>query len=85
MLWQVLDAGHIQEYDEPYILLQNPESLFHKMVLQTGKAEAAYLLQTAKQVCLADNTQVNVLRHGIHLSVCRINLFYITFFTKYTS
>lgn len=63
MLWQVLDAGHIQEYDEPYILLQNPESLLYKMVQQTGKAEAAYLLQTAKQVCLSESIQVNVTRH----------------------
>ncbi|KAL2087480.1 hypothetical protein ACEWY4_016308 [Coilia grayii] len=45
----VLDAGHIQEYDEPHILLQNPESMLLKMVQQTGKAEAAYLLHTAKQ------------------------------------
>lgn len=46
----VLDAGRIQEYDEPYILLQNQDGLFYQMVQQTGKAEAASLLQTAKQV-----------------------------------
>ncbi|XP_029460595.1 multidrug resistance-associated protein 4 [Rhinatrema bivittatum] len=46
----VLDAGRIKEYDEPYILLQNKENLFYKMVQQVGKAEAASLTETAKQV-----------------------------------
>ncbi|XP_008326492.1 multidrug resistance-associated protein 4 isoform X3 [Cynoglossus semilaevis] len=47
----VLDAGRIQEYDEPYVLLQNQEGLFYQMVQQTGRAEAVSLLHTAKQ-CL---------------------------------
>uniref|UniRef100_A0A8C7Y860 Multidrug resistance-associated protein 4 n=1 Tax=Oryzias sinensis TaxID=183150 RepID=A0A8C7Y860_9TELE len=46
----VLDAGQMQEYDEPYVLLQNHDGLFYQMVQQTGRAEAASLLQTAKQV-----------------------------------
>ncbi|XP_014851229.1 PREDICTED: multidrug resistance-associated protein 4 isoform X5 [Poecilia mexicana] len=46
----VLDAGRIQEYDEPYVLLQNQDGLFYQMVQKTGKAEAASLLQVAKQV-----------------------------------
>ncbi|KAK1902992.1 Multidrug resistance-associated protein 4, partial [Dissostichus eleginoides] len=46
----VLDAGRIQEYDEPYVLLQNQEGLFYQMVQQTGRAEAASLLHTARQV-----------------------------------
>uniref|UniRef100_A0A3P9LA07 Multidrug resistance-associated protein 4 n=1 Tax=Oryzias latipes TaxID=8090 RepID=A0A3P9LA07_ORYLA len=46
----VLDAGRMQEYDEPYVLLQNHDGLFYQMVQQTGRAEAASLLQTAKQV-----------------------------------
>ncbi|XP_045834036.1 ATP-binding cassette sub-family C member 4 isoform X2 [Meles meles] len=45
----VLDSGRLKEYDEPYVLLQNEESLFHKMVQQLGKAEAAALTETAKQ------------------------------------
>uniref|UniRef100_A0A3B1IZ97 Cystic fibrosis transmembrane conductance regulator n=1 Tax=Astyanax mexicanus TaxID=7994 RepID=A0A3B1IZ97_ASTMX len=45
----VLDAGQIHEYDEPHVLLQNPEGIFYKMVQQTGKAEAASLKQLAKQ------------------------------------
>lgn len=47
---QVLDSGRLKEYDEPYVLLQNEESLFYKMVQQLGKAEAAALTETAKQV-----------------------------------
>ncbi|KTG43527.1 hypothetical protein cypCar_00010446 [Cyprinus carpio] len=45
----VLDAGRIQEYDAPHVLLQNQNGIFYKMVQQTGKAEVASLLQTAKQ------------------------------------
>jgi ATP-binding cassette subfamily C (CFTR/MRP) protein 4 len=48
--YQVLDSGRLKEYGEPYILLQNPESLFYKMVQQLGKGEAAALTETAKQV-----------------------------------
>ncbi|XP_070832533.1 ATP-binding cassette sub-family C member 4-like [Chaetodon trifascialis] len=46
----VLAAGRIQEYDQPYVLLQNRDGLFYQMVQQTGRAEAASLLHTAKQV-----------------------------------
>uniref|UniRef100_A0A3Q3XP58 ATP-binding cassette, sub-family C (CFTR/MRP), member 4 n=1 Tax=Mola mola TaxID=94237 RepID=A0A3Q3XP58_MOLML len=46
----VLAAGRIQEYDQPYVLLQNQDGLFHQMVQQTGRAEAASLLHTARQV-----------------------------------
>ncbi|XP_011890882.1 PREDICTED: multidrug resistance-associated protein 4 isoform X5 [Cercocebus atys] len=48
----VLDSGRLKEYDEPYVLLQNKESLFYKMVQQLGKAEAAALTETAKQVTI---------------------------------
>uniref|UniRef100_A0A8C2XK95 Multidrug resistance-associated protein 4 n=1 Tax=Cyclopterus lumpus TaxID=8103 RepID=A0A8C2XK95_CYCLU len=58
----VLDAGRIQEYDEPYVLLQNQEGLFYQMVQQTGKAEAASLLHTAKQV----TTPIFVPGRGCH-------------------
>ncbi|XP_056411570.1 ATP-binding cassette sub-family C member 4 isoform X4 [Hyla sarda] len=46
----VLDSGRVKEYDEPFNLLQNKESLFYKMVQQVGRAEAASLTETAKQV-----------------------------------
>ncbi|XP_030057237.1 ATP-binding cassette sub-family C member 4 [Microcaecilia unicolor] len=51
----VLDAGRIKEYDEPYILLQNKESLFYNMVQQVGKAEATSLTETAKQLYFRRN------------------------------
>ncbi|XP_027711485.1 multidrug resistance-associated protein 4 [Vombatus ursinus] len=51
----VLEAGRLKEYDEPYVLLQNKESLFYKMVQQTGKAEATVLTETAKQVYFRRN------------------------------
>ncbi|XP_036105450.1 multidrug resistance-associated protein 4 isoform X3 [Molossus molossus] len=51
----VLDSGRLKEYDEPYVLLQNKESLFYKMVQQLGKAEAAALTETAKQVYFRRN------------------------------
>uniref|UniRef100_A0A8D0AYB3 Cystic fibrosis transmembrane conductance regulator n=1 Tax=Sander lucioperca TaxID=283035 RepID=A0A8D0AYB3_SANLU len=46
----VLDAGKIHAYDEPYTLLQDPDGIFYKMVQQTGKQEAAALLEAAQQV-----------------------------------
>uniref|UniRef100_A0A3B4AQ54 Uncharacterized protein n=1 Tax=Periophthalmus magnuspinnatus TaxID=409849 RepID=A0A3B4AQ54_9GOBI len=46
----VLDAGRISAYDEPYALLQDHDSIFYKMVQQTGKQEALALLEAAKQV-----------------------------------
>ncbi|XP_028288222.1 ATP-binding cassette sub-family C member 4 [Parambassis ranga] len=45
----VLDAGRIHAYDQPYTLLQDPDGIFYKMVQQTGKQEAAALLEAAKQ------------------------------------
>ncbi|XP_058898289.1 ATP-binding cassette sub-family C member 4 isoform X3 [Kogia breviceps] len=51
----VLDSGRLKEYDEPYVLLQNRDSLFYKMVQQLGKAEAAAVTETAKQVYFKRN------------------------------
>uniref|UniRef100_A0A8C8S3K0 Multidrug resistance-associated protein 4 n=1 Tax=Pelusios castaneus TaxID=367368 RepID=A0A8C8S3K0_9SAUR len=51
----VLDGGRLKEFDEPYILLQEKESLFYKMVQQVGKAEGAALIETAKQVYFSKN------------------------------
>ncbi|XP_038572949.1 multidrug resistance-associated protein 4 [Micropterus salmoides] len=45
----VLDAGRIHAYAEPYTLLQQSDGIFYKMVQQTGKQEAAALLEAAKQ------------------------------------
>ncbi|XP_036687855.1 multidrug resistance-associated protein 4 isoform X7 [Balaenoptera musculus] len=51
----VLDSGRLKEYDEPYVLLQNRDGLFYKMVQQLGKAEAAAITETAKQVYFKRN------------------------------
>ncbi|XP_069858835.1 ATP-binding cassette sub-family C member 4 [Dipodomys merriami] len=51
----VLDSGRLKEYDEPYILLQNTDSFFYKMVQQLGKGEAAALTEIAKQVYFKRN------------------------------
>jgi len=45
----LLDAGHLTEFDEPALLLENPKSLFYGLVEQTGSVEAAYLTELAKQ------------------------------------
>ncbi|XP_043747923.1 ATP-binding cassette sub-family C member 4-like isoform X4 [Cervus elaphus] len=46
----VLDSGRVNDDDEPYELLQDANSLFFKMVQQLGEAEAAVLIERAKQV-----------------------------------
>ncbi|XP_047457991.1 ATP-binding cassette sub-family C member 4-like [Mugil cephalus] len=58
----VLDAGRIQEYDEPYVLLQNQDGLFYQMVQQTGRAEADSLLHAAKQVYMNKKRVTDVCR-----------------------
>ncbi|KAG7234391.1 hypothetical protein INR49_004820 [Caranx melampygus] len=45
----VLHGGTIQELDRPFTLLQNKDSALHKMVQQMGPAEAAALLEAARQ------------------------------------
>ncbi|XP_024119607.1 multidrug resistance-associated protein 4 [Oryzias melastigma] len=45
----VLDSGSIQELDRPFTLLQNEEGALYKLVQQTGRAEAAALLEAARQ------------------------------------
>ncbi|KAM4711154.1 ATP-binding cassette sub-family C member 4-like isoform 2-T2 [Anableps anableps] len=45
----VLDSGSIQELDRPFALLQNQEGALYKLVQQTGQAEAAALLELARQ------------------------------------
>ncbi|PWA31992.1 hypothetical protein CCH79_00018856, partial [Gambusia affinis] len=45
----VLDGGIIQELDRPFALLQNQDSALYRLVQQTGRAEAAALLESARQ------------------------------------
>ncbi|XP_067890479.1 multidrug resistance-associated protein 4 isoform X2 [Heterodontus francisci] len=48
----VLDAGRVAEYAEPYVLLENKNGLFYKMVQNLGKAEATALTKIAKEMHL---------------------------------
>ena len=48
-IFQVLDAGEIIEFDEPYLLLQNIDGLFRKLVNQTGQQMETKLNLLAKE------------------------------------
>lgn len=45
----VLDAGRIQEFDEPYELLKNKSGVFYNMVQMTGSEMSRQLHEIAKQ------------------------------------
>lgn len=45
---QVLSEGQLAEFDEPYLLLQDREGLFTKMIEQTGPGESQNLKHIAK-------------------------------------
>nr|CAD7590285.1 unnamed protein product [Timema genevievae] len=45
----VMDAGTMVEFGHPYLLLQNSEGYFYKMVEETGSSMAEQLHQIAKQ------------------------------------
>jgi len=45
----VLDEGHVQEFDSPGALLQNPNSFFSFLVDETGKRTSNYLKSIAFQ------------------------------------
>ncbi|CAG7731096.1 unnamed protein product [Allacma fusca] len=44
----ILEAGSVMEFDEPFVLLQNANSLLRKLVDQTGKSTAEDLQERAK-------------------------------------
>lgn len=43
LLLQVMDEGEIKEFDSPFILIQQENSIFSNLVEQTGVAQAAEL------------------------------------------
>lgn len=45
----VMDAGQMVEYDHPYLLLQNTDGHFTKMVEETGSTMTDQLYNVAKQ------------------------------------
>ena len=48
-----MDNGEVKELDSPYNLLQDPRSLFYKMVQKTGPSASKKLQQMALDVHLA--------------------------------
>lgn len=44
----VMDKGVAAEFDYPYILLQNPDSIFSFMVRETGDSMSKTLYEVAK-------------------------------------
>lgn len=44
----VMDKGVAAEFDYPYILLQNPNSIFSFMVGETGESMSKVLFEVAK-------------------------------------
>ena len=45
---QLMSNGQIKEFDSPYNLLQDPSSLFYKMVQKTGPSASKKLHQMAR-------------------------------------
>ncbi|XP_043334064.1 ATP-binding cassette sub-family C member 4-like isoform X7 [Cervus canadensis] len=62
MVW---DSGRLDDYDEPYTMLQERDGLFYKMVQQLGEAEATALTERAKQVSLLCTSKD--ITHGEHV------------------
>ena len=48
-----MDNGEVKELDSPYNLLQDPRSLFYKMVQKTGPSASKKLQQMALDAHLA--------------------------------
>lgn len=44
----VMDAGTMVEFDHPYVLLQNENGVFYKMVMESGKSMSEQLTKMAK-------------------------------------
>ncbi|XP_045472553.1 ATP-binding cassette subfamily C member 4-like isoform X2 [Harmonia axyridis] len=45
----VMDSGTVVEFDHPYVLLQNPDGIFYRMVAETGRSMSEQLRKVAKQ------------------------------------
>jgi ABC-type multidrug transport system fused ATPase/permease subunit len=44
-----VSAGVVAEYDRPDVLLENPESIFYELCMNTGKAQFDVLVEKARQ------------------------------------
>ncbi|XP_057680007.1 ATP-binding cassette sub-family C member 4-like [Corythoichthys intestinalis] len=49
----VLDEGRVQEFDRPFVLLQNKDGALYRLVQQLGETEAEALLKVAEQAATA--------------------------------
>ena len=48
-----LSAGIIAEYDRPDLLLDNPDSIFYELCMNTGKTQFDFLAAKARQIAIA--------------------------------
>ncbi|XP_033761066.1 multidrug resistance-associated protein 4-like isoform X2 [Pecten maximus] len=62
----VLDEGNIVEFNQPYLLLQNEDGYFYRMVQQTGKSEADHLLEVARDCYHADISSIIPRLSSVH-------------------
>ncbi|KAM6945310.1 ATP-binding cassette sub-family C member 4-like [Aplochiton taeniatus] len=69
----VLDSGTIQEFDKPYVLMQNQESALYKLVQQTGKTEMASLLEAARQAHMNSSNSKISEQHEVNGSGAMLN------------
>ena len=56
-VFQVLDAGEITEFDEPYLLLKKKHGVFKHIVGQTGRLDADKLMHMARQAFVNRHTK----------------------------
>ena len=59
-----MSDGEVKEFDSPYNLLQDPSSLFYKMVQKTGPSASKKLQQMALDAHLARNSKLWTAKSG---------------------
>lgn len=53
----VMSTGEIAEFDHPFNLLSDPNSMFSSMVRETGERNSEKLFEIAKEKYFQSNTQ----------------------------
>ena len=75
--FQVMNRGQVREFDSPRTLLENRQSLFSKMVEQTGPTASRKLRQMAEEAHLRQRRSITdstkVLVSGSHLPVILVS------------
>ena len=59
-----MDKGEVQQFDKPYILLQDKQGIFYDMVQQTGHIHAQKLIEIAEEKYKQDMTTRTVTPAG---------------------